>query len=53
MPCPYWVSYIEIMKLAEVFSFCSISIENDFKITGEQLQNAITEKTKLMIFNTM
>lgn len=53
IPCPYWVSYIEIVKLAGgVPVFVPSGIENDFKITGEQLQNAITEKTKLMIFST-
>ncbi|MDG1841342.1 MAG: pyridoxal phosphate-dependent aminotransferase [Crocinitomicaceae bacterium] len=53
IPCPYWVSYIEIVKLAGgVPIFVPSGIENDFKITGEQLQNAITEKTKLMIFST-
>ena len=53
IPCPYWVSYIEIVKLAGgVPVFVPSGIENDFKITGQQLQNAITEKTKLMIFST-
>ena len=53
IPCPYWVSYIEIVKLAGgIPVFVPSSIENDFKITGEQLQNAITEKTKLMIFSS-
>ncbi len=53
IPCPYWVSYIEIVKLAGgVPIYVASGIENDFKITGQQLQNAITEKTKLMIFST-
>ena len=53
IPCPYWVSYIEIVKLAGgIPVFVPSGIENDFKITGQQLQNAITEKTKLMIFST-
>ena len=53
VPCPYWVSYIEIVKLAGgIPVFVPSGIENDFKITGEQLQNAITEKTKLMIFSS-
>ncbi len=53
LPSPYWVSYKEITKLVGGVPVpIKTSIENDFKITPEQLEEAITEKTKLMIFNT-
>ncbi len=53
IPCPYWVSYIEIVKVAGgIPVFVPSDIENDFKITGQQLENAVSEKTKLMIFST-
>ncbi|MGB0176307.1 MAG: pyridoxal phosphate-dependent aminotransferase [Owenweeksia sp.] len=53
LPAPYWVSYYEIVKLAggipvEIPS----TIESDFKISGKQLQEAITTKTKMLIFST-
>jgi aspartate aminotransferase len=53
IPKPYWVSYIEIVKLAEGKSvFISSSIENNFKITAEQLEKAITPRTKLFMFSS-
>ena len=53
IPAPYWVSYIEIAKLAEGKVIeVSADIENDFKITPEQLEASITPKSKLMIFST-
>ncbi len=53
VPAPYWVSYIEIIKMAEgIPVIVDASIENDFKITPSQLQNAITSKTKLMIYSS-
>ena len=53
IPAPYWVSYIEIVKMAEgVPVVIEASLENDFKITPEQFSNAITSKTKLFIFST-
>jgi len=53
LPAPYWVSYFEITKLVGGIPVpIKTSIENDFKITPEQLEAAITPKTKLMIFNT-
>ena len=53
LPAPYWVSYEAITKLAEgipmpIYS----SIETNFKITPEQLETAITPKTKLIFFNS-
>ncbi len=53
LPAPYWVSYFEITKLVGGVPVpIKTTIDNDFKITPEQLEQAITPKTKLMIFNT-
>ena len=53
IPAPYWVSYLEIVKVAEgIPVIVHAGIENDFKITGAQLEAAITPKTKLMLFST-
>ncbi len=53
IPAPYWVSYVEIVKVAEgVPVIIEATIENDFKITPEQLGAAITDNTKLMIFSS-
>ncbi len=53
LPSPFWVSYKEITKLVGGIPVpVKATIENDFKITPEQLEQAITPKTKLMIFNT-
>jgi aspartate aminotransferase len=53
IPLPYWVSYVEVVKLAEgkVIPVKS-TIEDDFKITPEQLESAITPKTKMFIFSS-
>ena len=53
IPAPYWVSYIEIVKVSEGTPvIVSAGIESDFKITPDQLEAAITSKTKMMIFST-
>ncbi len=53
VPAPYWVSYVEIVKVAEGEPvIVSAGIDTDFKITGAQLEAAITPKTKMMIFST-
>ena len=50
IPAPYWVSYPQMVKLAGgVPVVVSAGIEQDFKITAEQLENAITPKTKMII----
>lgn len=53
LPAPYWVSYSAISVLSEA-TFVEIpsSIETDFKITPEQLEAAITPKSKLIFFNS-
>lgn len=50
IPAPYWVSYPEMVKLASgVPVIVSAGIEQDFKITAEQLENAITPRTKALV----
>ena len=53
IPTPYWVSYSEMVTLAEGKSvFINTSIESDFKITPAQLEAAITPKSKLFMFSS-
>jgi aspartate aminotransferase len=53
IPAPYWVSYLEIVKVAEGTSVViPATIDADFKISATQLRNAITPKTRMMIFST-
>jgi len=53
LPAPYWVSYSDIVKLAEgVPVEVPTSIDTDFKMTPEQLEAAITPKTKMMWFSS-
>jgi len=53
VPSPYWVSYLDMIKLAEGNPvIIQAELENDFKITASQLKNAITPRTKLMIFSS-
>ena len=53
LPAPYWVSYSAIAILCEAtYKEIPSSIENDFKITPEQLEAAITPKTKMVFFNS-
>ena len=53
IPAPYWLSYPEMVKLAEGTPvIVDTHAENDYKITPEQLEQAITPKTKLFIFNS-
>lgn len=53
LPCPYWVSYSDIVKLADgVPVEVPTSIENDFKMTAAQLEAAITPKTKMLWYSS-
>ena len=53
VPAPYWVSYAEIIKMAEgIPVFIETSIKNDFKISPLELKDAITSKTKMMIYSS-
>lgn len=50
IPAPYWVSYPQMVKLADGKPvIVEAGIEQNFKITPEQLENAITEHTRLLI----
>jgi len=53
VPTPYWVSYSEMIKLAEGTPvFVNANVDTDYKVTASQIENAITAKTKLMIFSS-
>lgn len=53
MPSPYWVSYAEIVKIAGGTPVeLPATIENDFKITAEQLEQAINPNTRLIIYSS-
>ena len=53
LPCPYWVSYSDIVKLNEgVPVEVKTDIKNDFKMTAEQLRAAITPKTKMIWYSS-
>ena len=53
VPAPFWVSYIEIIKLAGGKPvIVNTTLENDFKLDPEQLERAITSKTRLFIYST-
>lgn len=53
LPAPYWVSYADITKIAGgVPVEVKTTIETDFKITPEQLEKAITPKTKMLWFSS-
>ena len=53
LPCPYWVSYADIVKLSEGTPIeVKTSIETDFKMTPVQLEAAITPNTKMIWFSS-
>jgi aspartate aminotransferase len=53
VPAPYWVSYKEVIKLAEGKAvYIPALIDTNFKITPKQLEDAITPKTKLFMFSS-
>jgi aspartate aminotransferase len=53
IPAPYWVSYIEIVKMAGgIPVVIEASVEQDFKITGAQFESAVSPKTKMFIFSS-
>jgi aspartate aminotransferase len=50
---PYWVSYEEVVKLAEGIPVPVMgSIENDYKVTAQQFEDAITSNTKLVMYSS-
>ncbi len=53
IPAPYWVSYADMVTLAEGKSIViKTDIANDFKVTPQEIKNAITDKTKAIIFSS-
>mgnify|MGYP001618282316 CR=1 FL=1 len=53
VPTPYWVSYSEMIKLAQgTCKFIPSTVEQNFKITAQQLEQAITPKTRLFMFSS-
>lgn len=53
IPAPYWVTYVELVTLSEGKSVViEAGVENDFKITAQQLEQAITPRTKVFLFNS-
>lgn len=53
LPAPYWVSYDEMVKMLGGKSvIVQTSIDTEFKITAEQLENAITPKTKVLLYSS-
>ncbi|MFV0346562.1 MAG: pyridoxal phosphate-dependent aminotransferase [Bacteroidales bacterium] len=53
IPAPYWVTYVELVTLSEGKSVViEAGVETDFKITAQQLEQAITPKTKVFLFNS-
>jgi aspartate aminotransferase len=53
LPCPYWVSYSDIVQLADgVPVEVPTTLENDFKMTAEQLEAAITPKTRMLWYSS-
>jgi len=53
IPVPAWVSYVEMVKLAEGISVeVYAGVDQDFKITPQQLEKAITPKTRMIMLNS-
>ena len=53
IPAPYWVSYPDMVAIAEgVPVIVKGTLENRFKLTADQLQAAITDKTRLVVLNS-
>lgn len=53
LPAPYWVSYYEIIKMSGGIPVeVPTTVESDFKITPEQLEKAITPKTKMIWYSS-
>ena len=53
LPCPYWVSYSDLIKLSDGTPIeLPTSVESNFKITPEQLEAAITPKTRMIWYSS-
>lgn len=53
IPCPFWVSYSEMVKLGDASPvFIQSDISNDFKVTAQQVKDAITPRTRMFLFSS-
>lgn len=53
LPAPYWVTYSEIVKMAGgIPVVLTTTIENDFKVTGAQIEAAINDRTRMIIYSS-
>jgi aspartate aminotransferase len=53
VPAPYWVSYVDMIQLAEgVAKVIKTDISNDFKVTAQEIEASITNKTTAFIFSS-
>ncbi len=53
LPAPYWVSYVEMVKMAGATPIViESSIEEDYKVSAETLKKHITPKTRMMVFSS-
>ncbi|MCC6722124.1 MAG: pyridoxal phosphate-dependent aminotransferase [Bacteroidia bacterium] len=53
LPTPYWVSYPEMVKLASgVPVFVKASVNNNYKVSAQEIEKAITPKTKMFLFSS-
>ena len=53
VPAPYWVSYFQMVKMAEgIPVIIEASVESDFKVCAAQVEDVISEKTKAFLFST-
>ena len=53
LPAPYWVSYLEMVKMAEATPvILPTTIDTGFKVTPEQLEAAITPKTRMFLYSS-
>ncbi|MFN5305777.1 MAG: pyridoxal phosphate-dependent aminotransferase [Bacteroidota bacterium] len=53
IPTPYWVSYLELVKMAGgIPVFIKSGVHNNYKITADDLKAALTEKTRMLIFSS-
>ncbi len=53
IPAPYWVSYVDMVKLAEgEAKVIQTDISHDFKVTADEIRRAITKKSKALIFSS-
>jgi aspartate aminotransferase len=53
VPAPYWVSYFQMVKMAEgIPVVIQATVDSDFKVSAKEVENVISEKTKAFLFST-